>query len=144
MLAGLRTSQMQLLKRNSRGTVEVWRNETDIVGWSADEILRGFLGVEHPTDLETDRHLARLQELQRLEALSPAEATELERLQHTVRQTLLGSPPASPVTPLPAPGESPPAVTVPVTKARAPKPPQKQRASGKTAAASPRRTSRAK
>ncbi|HEY7492937.1 MAG TPA: AAA family ATPase, partial [Candidatus Tectomicrobia bacterium] len=43
MLAGLQPSQVQLFTRDSRGKVQVSRNETDIVGWSADEILHGFL-----------------------------------------------------------------------------------------------------
>jgi hypothetical protein len=60
MLAGLQPSQVQLFTRDSRGKVQVSRNETDIVGWSADEILHGFLGVAYPTDLETAHRLARL------------------------------------------------------------------------------------
>jgi hypothetical protein len=55
MLAGLQSSQMQLFQRDAHGTVVVTRNETDIVGWSVDEILRGFLGVEQPTAVETAR-----------------------------------------------------------------------------------------
>jgi hypothetical protein len=145
MLAGLQTSQVQLFTRNSHGKVQVSRNETDIVGWSADEILRGFLGVAHPTDLETARHLARLQELRRLETPSPAEAAELEQLQYTVRPLLLGEPHTSPLAPPSPQVEPPPAVAAPTQKTRTPKPSQKKRASGKTAATgAPRRTSRSK
>jgi hypothetical protein len=145
MLAGLQTSQVQLFTRDSRGKVQVSRNETDIVGWSADEILRGFLGVVHPTDVETARRLARLQELRRLETLSSADIAELEQLQHTVRPLLLGEPHTSPLTPPSPQVEAPAAVATPTPKARAPKAPQKRRASGKTtAAATPRRTSRSK
>jgi energy-coupling factor transporter ATP-binding protein EcfA2 len=145
MLAGLQTSQVQLFTRDSHGKVQVSRNETDIVGWSADEILRGFLGVAHPTDLETARRLARLQELRRLETPSPTEIAELEQLQHTVRPLLLGELYNSPLVP-PAPQVEPaPSVAAPSPKARAPKPPQKKRASNKTAAAAtPRRTSRSR
>ena len=39
MLAGLKTGQVQLLRRDDNGKVTVSRNEQDIVGWSADEIL---------------------------------------------------------------------------------------------------------
>lgn len=53
MLAGLKAGQVQLLHRNAQGNVTVTRNEVDIVGWSADEILRNFLDISDPTDLET-------------------------------------------------------------------------------------------
>ena len=92
MLAGLKAGQVQLLKRDNDGKVTVSRNETDIVGWSADEILRSFLNVPNPTDLETDHHIRRLQELRRIAKLSPEEAAELEHLRHTVSQELLGGP----------------------------------------------------
>jgi energy-coupling factor transporter ATP-binding protein EcfA2 len=141
MLAGLQTRQIQLLKRDSSGNVTVSRNETDIVGWSADEILRGLLGVTHPTDVETDRHIGRLQALQRQETLSPAETAELESLQALVRQTLVGAVFAPPASQAPARVE--PAVAPSATKA--PKKPRAKRAAGKSATTSTtRRSSRAK
>jgi len=143
MLAGLQTRQIQLLKRDGRGNVTVSRNETDIVGWSADEILRGLLGVTHPTDVETDRHIGRLQALQRQETLSPAEAAELESLQALVRQTLVGAVFATPASPAPASAE--PAVSASAAKAKAPKKSRAKRAAGKAATTSAtRRSSRAK
>ena len=66
MLAGLKAGQVQLLERDDDGKVTVSRNERDIVAWSADEILRGFLAVPSPTDLETARNIERLQELRRI------------------------------------------------------------------------------
>ncbi len=63
MLAGLRAGQVHLLARDRKGKVTISRNETDIRGWSADEILTGFLGVESATDLDSERNLQRLQEL---------------------------------------------------------------------------------
>jgi hypothetical protein len=92
MLAGLKAGQVQLLRRDEKGKVTVSRNETDIVGWSADEILRNFLDVPNPTDLETVGHIERLAELRRQETLSEEEAAELERLRHAVNQDLLGGP----------------------------------------------------
>ncbi len=92
MLAGLKTGQVQLLRRDENGRVTVSRNEVDIAGWSADEILRNLLGVSDPTDLETIGHLERLQELRSKETLSPEESEELERLRHTVSQDLLSGP----------------------------------------------------
>jgi hypothetical protein len=93
MLAGLQApGQVQLLQRDDGGKITVSRNETDIVGWSADEILRGFLKVPNPTNLETDHHIRRLQELRRINKRSLEEATELEHLRHIVSQELLGGP----------------------------------------------------
>lgn len=92
MLAGLKEGQVQLLKRDEKGKVTVTRNETDIIGWSADEILRNYLDVESPTDLGTVQHLERLQELRRKDTLSREEAAELEELRNTVSQDLLRGP----------------------------------------------------
>jgi hypothetical protein len=94
MLAGLKAGQVHLLRRNrDTGQVEVSRNESDIIGWSADEILRSFLDVPAPTDLESARHAQRLQELREKEHLTAAEEKELEELRHIVSEELLGGPP---------------------------------------------------
>ncbi len=92
MLAGLKQGQVHLLKRDEAGKVAVTRNETDIIGWSADEILRNYLDVESPTDLGTVEHLKRLQELRRKDVLNAEEAEELERLRNQVNQDLLAGP----------------------------------------------------
>ena len=97
MLAGLKEGQVQLLKRDENGKVTVSRNETDIVGWSADEILRNYLDVQSPTDLGTVGHIERLQELRRKDTLSDEETAELEQLRHTVNQDLMGGSAASQV-----------------------------------------------
>ena len=95
MLAGLKEGQAQLLRRDDQGKVTVSRNEGDIIGWSVDEITRILLDVPDPTDLETVKHLERLQELRRKQTLSAEEAVELEKLRHTVSQDLLGGPMAA-------------------------------------------------
>lgn len=92
MLAGLNAGQVQLLKRDEKGKVIVSRNETDIVGWTADEILRTFLDVSSPTDLPTVGHIERLQELRRVQKLTPEQSEELEQLRRHVNQDLLGGP----------------------------------------------------
>ena len=92
MLAGLKQGQVQLLRRDEKRRVTVSRNETDIIGWSADEILRNFLAVPSPTDLQTSTHIERLQELRRKEDISAEESEELERLRRTVNQDLSGGP----------------------------------------------------
>ncbi len=92
MLAGLKEGQIHLLRRDDKGKVTVTRNETDVKGWSADEILRTFLDVRNPTDLETTRHIERLQELRRKTKLTPSETEELEDLRHTINRDLISGP----------------------------------------------------
>jgi energy-coupling factor transporter ATP-binding protein EcfA2 len=145
MLAGLKTNQMQLLKRDSSGRVTVSHSETDIVGWSSDEILRGLLDVANPTDLETDVRLGRLQELQRRENLSGEETAEIEHLQSAVRQTLFGAPHGTPIPQAPDRVEESPSTLASAPKARVAKKPRARRGTGKTTpTATARRASRAK
>ncbi len=92
MLAGLKEGQAQLLRRDEAGKVVVSRNESDIIGWSVDEITRILLNVPNPTDLATVEHLERLQDLRRKQTLSTDEAAELEKLRHTVSRNLLSGP----------------------------------------------------
>ena len=92
MLAGLKKGQVQLLKRGENGKVIVSKNEVDIKGWTADEILRNFLGLVDPTDLETASHLERLQNLRSKGNLSDEEEDELEGLRHMVSDDLLSGP----------------------------------------------------
>lgn len=92
MLAGLKSGQVQLLQRDEDGKVTVSRNEEDIVGWSADEILRSFLNVSSPTDLATVQNLARLQELRQVDNPTEEESRELEQLRETIHHSLLGGP----------------------------------------------------
>ena len=53
VVAGLKAGQVHLLKRDENGNVTATTNKEDIVGWTADEILRNLMGVEDPTDNET-------------------------------------------------------------------------------------------
>ena len=92
MLAGLESGQVQLLRRGKDGRVSVSRNESDIVGWSADEILRSFLEVPTPTDMVTTAHVTRLAELRHKEMLTAAESEELEALRSAVQIELLRGP----------------------------------------------------
>ena len=45
-------------------------NEQDIIGWTTDEILRTFMGVDEPTDELTIKRAKRLRELRGKESLS--------------------------------------------------------------------------
>ena len=92
MLAGLKEGQVQLLSRDQTDKVTVTRNDSAINGWSADEILRGFLHVPEPTDLQTVRHLERLRRLREKQDLSEVESAEIEELRHTVSRELMAGP----------------------------------------------------
>ena len=97
MLAGLKAGQVQLLQRDEDNRVTVSRNEDDLVAWSADEVLRNFLGVRDPTDQETVVQLERLRELQGKQDPSPEESEELESLSDEVSEDLLNGPVAAQV-----------------------------------------------
>ena len=92
MLAGLKAGQVQLLRRGDDGKVSVSTNESDIAGWSADEILRNFLEVPTPTDMATAAHVSRLEELRHKEELTTDESDELEVLRRVVGSELLRGP----------------------------------------------------
>ena len=92
MLAGLKAGQVHLLTRDKKGKVVVSRNETDIIGWSADEIITTFLGVENATDLQTEKDLERLRELRGKKRLTSKQRDELESLRTTVNRRLLSGP----------------------------------------------------
>ncbi len=95
MLAGLKAGQVQLLQRDESNKVTVSTNEVDLVAWSADEILRNFLGVREPTDQGTVVQLDRLRELRRKRDLSPEESIELESLRDSVSEDLMSGPVAA-------------------------------------------------
>ena len=95
MLAGLKAGQVHLLQRDENNRVTVSRNDMDIAGWSADEILRSVLGVPDPTDQQTVEHLERLRELRRKRELSQEESEELEGLRDAVSEDLLSGPVAA-------------------------------------------------
>ena len=95
MLAGLKDGQVQLLERKRDGKITVSRNEEDILGWTADEILRNFLGISDPTDMKTVEHLAELERLENLESRTAAESAKLDSLRSVVSQRLLSGPTAA-------------------------------------------------
>ena len=53
VVAGLKAGQVHLLNRDENGVVTASTNTEDIVGWTADEILRNLMGVDDPTDNDT-------------------------------------------------------------------------------------------
>ena len=100
MVAGLKAGQVHLLKRDETKRVVWSRNEQDIIGWSADEILRTMMGVADPTDNETASHAAELRQL-RNEGPRPTPDQEEQRqarmreLRRSVDRDLLAGGPAA-------------------------------------------------
>ena len=92
MLAGLKEGQVQLLRRDGNGRVVVSRNERDLAGWTADEILRHFLDVPDPSDMRAADRLKKLKALRMKESLTDEEAEEMEALHQSVRDDLLEGP----------------------------------------------------
>ena len=90
MLAGLAAGQAQLLWRDAGDKVTVSNNESDIIGWSADEILRHVLDIRNTTDLETASIVDRVNELYGKMNLSKAESEELNALRGKLNHNLLG------------------------------------------------------
>ena len=68
VVAGLKAGQVHLLNRDENGVVNTTTNTDDIIGWTADEILRTFMGVEDPTD---DATAAAARELRQLRDAGP-------------------------------------------------------------------------
>ena len=96
MVAGLEKGQVHLLKRDETGQVVWSRNEQDIIGWTADEIYRTFMGIDDPTDELTMQRANRLRELRRKGSLAPEEEREMDELRRLVNQDLLSKGPVSP------------------------------------------------
>lgn len=78
VVAGRKAGQVHLLNRDENGVVTATTNTEDIVGWTADEILRTMMGVDDPTDDETARNAAELRQL-RDEGPRADEREEAER-----------------------------------------------------------------
>ena len=89
MVAGLKAGQVHLLNRDANGVVTATTNERDVIGWTADEILRTMMGVDEPTDQLTVDRANRLRQLREKETLSPAEEAELNALRRQVNEDLM-------------------------------------------------------
>ena len=101
VVAGLKAGQVHLLKRDEQGRVTASTNTEDIVGWTADEILRTMMGVDDPTDDVTAGYARQLRAL-RKEGPYDDEAAEAQRQakiqelrQYVNRDLLAGGPMAA-------------------------------------------------
>ena len=81
VVAGLKAGQVHLLNRDADGVITASTNTEDIVGWTADEILRTMMGVEDPTD---DATAAAARELRQLRDAGPS-ADERDEEQRQAR-----------------------------------------------------------
>ena len=88
VVAGRKAGQVHLLKREN-GVVTATTHPEDIIGWTADEILRTMMGVEEPTDQLTVDRANRLRQLREKETLTPEEEDELSELRRQVNEDLL-------------------------------------------------------
>ena len=91
VVAGLKAGQVHMLQRDANGMVTTSTNERDIIGWTTDEILRTFMGVDEPTDQLTIDRANRLRELRGKETLNDAERDEMEELRRQVNEDFLSS-----------------------------------------------------
>ena len=76
VVAGLKARQVHLLSRDKPATTYL----EDIVGWTADEILRNMMGVEDPTDIETAEAARELRQLRNEGPRSAPEEEEARQL----------------------------------------------------------------
>ena len=98
VVAGLRRGQVHLLNRDADGAITASPNPEDIIGWTADEILRVFMGVEDPTD---DATAAAARELRQLQDAGPhpdegqeeQRQARMEELRQLVNRDLLAGGP---------------------------------------------------
>ncbi len=91
VVAGLEKGQVHMLKRDADGVVRVSTNEHDIIGWTTDEILRTFMGVDEPTDQLTIDRRERLTALREKDSLTDEEATEMEELRDKINEDFMSS-----------------------------------------------------
>ena len=63
VVAGLKAGQVHLLNRDENGRVTATTNTEDVIGWTADEILRTMMGVDDPTDAATAAAARELRQL---------------------------------------------------------------------------------
>ena len=101
VVAGLKAGQVHLLNRDADGVITASTNTEDIVGWTMDEVLRTFMGVDDPTDERTAAAARELRELrdagpsgdEQEEEQRQARMQELRRLVN--RDMLAGGPRAA-------------------------------------------------
>ena len=100
VVAGLNAGQVHLLHREANGVVRATTNSEAIEGWTADEILRVYMGVDDPTDKDTAEAAEQLRRLRDEkpradEREEEARQTEMLRLRQIVNRAELSGPRAA-------------------------------------------------
>ncbi len=101
VVAGLKAGQVHLLNRDENGVVTATTNTEDIIGWTADEILRTMMGVDDPTDDTTAAAANELRQLRKEPSKATAEEEEqrqqrIQELRQMIdRDLVAGGPDAS-------------------------------------------------
>ena len=85
VVAGRKAGQIHLLTRNDNGAFTATTKLEDVIGWTADEILRTMLGVDDPTD---DRTADAACELRQLRNQGPQDTEEGEEQRQLRMQEL--------------------------------------------------------
>ena len=98
VVAGLKAGQVHLLNRDENGRVTATTNTEDVIGWTADEILRNMMGVDDPTDDATAAAARELRQLRQEPPRSNPEAEErrqqrMQELRQQVDRDLLAGGP---------------------------------------------------
>ena len=98
VVAGLKAGQVHLLNRDENSVVTATTNTQDVIGWTADEILRTMMGMEDPTDDETAAAARELRQLRKEGPQSDPEAEEqhqhrMQELRQRVDRDLLAGGP---------------------------------------------------
>ena len=75
VVAGLKAGQVHLLERDENGHITATTRTENVIGWTADEILRTIMGVDDPTD---DQTAAAARELRQLRKEGPRSTPEEE------------------------------------------------------------------
>ena len=98
VVAGLRAGQVHLLKREGKSVDGIETRNEDIIGWTADEILRAMMGVDDPTDNETAAAARKLRQLRQEGPRTTADEEErrqqkIQELRQKVNRDLLAGGP---------------------------------------------------
>ena len=89
VVAGREAGQVHKLARDAKGVVTATTEQRDVFGWTMDEILRGMMEVDEPTDQGTVDRANRLRELRDKDSLNEKEEEELNQLRRQVNSDLL-------------------------------------------------------
>ena len=94
----MKAGQVHVLKRDENGVVKASTEHRDVIGWTMDEILRGMMGVDDPTDEDTAKAAKELRQLRSEEPRGDEKEEEerqkrMQELREVVNRDLLAGGP---------------------------------------------------